>query len=393
MIVEATNGFPVQPNKMNGMHAKTEKSEAAECHVSERHYSLCEADVGESQEKRESNEDEINDIHYRDKCQTSVIRETDLPPHFRCENCDRLFEDNLLFNEHMKTHILDREYACEVCERKFSSSDDLKTHLLTHLDSQNQHEEEFFHCKDCNMTYRSITGLKFHQRIKHSTVIEKTKELSCPTCQKKFSTIGNLKKHLRIHKQDRKYTCVLCTKSFVRKEHLTRHMFIHSTKPAFKCKECQMEFRSDQTLRNHVFRDHRKELPYKCQFCGLGCLSTHNRVEHERTHTGIKPFKCDDCGKQFSRPQSLKTHKLIHSGEKPFQCKQCYMGFTQKGNLTTHMRLHTNDRPYQCMFCEKSYPQKMQLDRHEIIQVERLRFHCRLTDGLPIGKLNEVNNY
>ena len=83
MIVEATNGFPVQPNKMNGMHAKTEKSVAAECHVSERHYSLCKAEVEETQEKRGSNEDKINEIHYR---QLSVVQESDLPPHFRCKN-------------------------------------------------------------------------------------------------------------------------------------------------------------------------------------------------------------------------------------------------------------------------------------------------------------------
>ena len=100
-----------------------------------------------------------------------------------------------------------------------------------------------------------------------------------------LSDSSNLKKHiLTIHASLEDYKCELCDKSFSQVDNLKRH--IHKVHEDYKCDLCSNSFSSRQTLKRHI-----------------------NRV-----HEGSKDYKCDSCGKSFSKIYKLKTHHhTVHS--------------------------------------------------------------------------------
>ena len=359
--------------------------------------------VGASVAKNESsdgNSNDSKDLHNKSEGneETNAIFESENGDYakdlklIKCKtalNNDSLHMEHEMCKKHMRTPCVDESLQCEVCKRKFDCADVLRNHLVNHLKDDTQQNGKTSKCTECGMKFRNTRGLDKHIITKHPTT-----ELDCHICGKKLPR-GQLKIHMNAHDQVKSFKCDLCSKAFMRNEHLTRHKIqVHSEGPSnyYKCKKCTMEFRNDQSLRNHVNRDHREELPFKCRYCSLGCVTVERLKEHENTHTGIKPFKCDVCNKLFNRRQNLKRHKLIHSGRKPFQCEHCDLAFTQKGNLTTHMRLHTNDRPYECMFCDKSFPQKLQMTSHEKIHTGERPFECSICLLRCITK-QDLNNH
>ena len=72
-----------------------------------------------------------------------------------------------------------------------------------------------------------------------------------------------------------------------------------------------------------------------------------------REHTRERPHKCGYCGKTFSWKHNLGVHMKIHNGAKPYLCDYCDKAFLQNSNFKLHLRKHTWERPHKCSYCEK----------------------------------------
>ncbi|GAB1603198.1 zinc finger 236-like [Argonauta hians] len=149
---------------------------------------------------------------------------------------------------------------------------------------------------------------------------------ACTVCQRVFTNLTTLKKHLKTHTGERPFECEVCHKCFQEPSHLTRHKRIHSGEKPFKCKVCEKAFSQSYTLTRHM-----------------------------RTHSGERPFKCEVCSKAFSQSYTLTVHRRTHSTDRPYECEICHSKFFEASHLTRHFRTHIGEQHFTCELCHKHF--------------------------------------
>uniref|UniRef100_A0A2A4J0L0 C2H2-type domain-containing protein n=1 Tax=Heliothis virescens TaxID=7102 RepID=A0A2A4J0L0_HELVI len=97
---------------------------------------------------------------------------------------------------------------------------------------------------------------------------------------------------------------------------LRAHQRLHSG-DTFNCNAdgCTKFFTTLSDLKKHI-RTHTQERPYKCRTegCGKSFTASHHLKAHGRTHSGARPHACAEpgCGRLFSTATSLKAHAMKH---------------------------------------------------------------------------------
>ena len=78
--------------------------------------------------------------------------------------------------------------------------------------------------------------------------------------------------------------CAHCGKKFTHQFRLNSHVRkMHDTKERFNCKFCSQTFREKHTLKSHYICVHLKALPYKCRFCDYVASQKQRVYDHCRT--------------------------------------------------------------------------------------------------------------
>lgn len=136
---------------------------------------------------------------------------------------------------------------------------------------------------------------------------------------------------------------------------------------------CKRSYTSMGNLKTHL-KAHQGKFDYKCDHgtCDKAFLSSYSLKVHRRIHTGEKPYSCESggCDKSFTTLYRLNAHKRLHTGQ-TFGCEfdACTKQFTTKSDLKKHTRTHSGEKPYQCTTdgCGKAFRAPHHLRNHSTL--------------------------
>ncbi|KAM9814644.1 zinc finger protein 423 isoform 1-T1 [Syngnathus typhle] len=208
------------------------------------------------------------------------------------------------------------DYPCNQCDMRFASFEGFQAHLKSHLEMLLRRQS----CPQCNKEdFESQEALLQHLTVHYMTT---STQYMCESCDKQFSSVDDLQKHLLDMHTFVLYHCTLCQEVFDSKVSIQVHLAVkHSNeKKLFRCTACAWDFRKETELQIHVKHNHvgqRPGLPG-----GLGA--------------GLKPRKCIFCGETFGTEVELQCHITTHS--KKFTCRFCGKSFHAIALLERHLR-------------------------------------------------------
>ncbi|KAJ3597569.1 hypothetical protein NHX12_001092 [Muraenolepis orangiensis] len=206
---------------------------------------------------------------------------------FTCEFCNKIFKFRHSLVAHLRTHTQEKPFQCPHC----SYASAIKANLNVHL---RKHTGEKFSCPHCPFVCLSPGHLKVHVERVHLKVKQ-----HCDFCQKKYSDVKNLLRHLeqrhnikdpavqqsyqqlrlktRQGQRQLLYHCPTCNRRFKNQLQRERHLLVHGPLRPFGCLLCDYAATKMAALRAHV----RKHLfLYVCSRCGKMCVSSQRLRAH-----------------------------------------------------------------------------------------------------------------
>ncbi|CAD6217114.1 GSCOCG00004676001-RA-CDS [Cotesia congregata] len=304
-----------------------------------------------------------------------------------------------------KNEIPQRMYKCKQCLEQFSKLADFRNHACCNGSNQ---------CDHCDQAFATVKALQLHMKVHGACLSPTKKNFVCRTCGTQFASHKSLRLHSRMHapvkarpvdapegKPSTRFTCQECGKT-LSESYRAAHMSLHAG-DTVTCAVCNRKFDSADSLAMHAAvhpelgvqvpanqsevseqqsplgeaateDDLDQTKPYKCQHCGRRFTRPHEKVKHERIHTGEKPHVCEVCGKKFRVSYCLTLHMRTHTGVRPYECQHCHKRFKASSVYNHHLLTHGEERAYTCPHCPKNFKTRVQLAGHKNSHTKP--FHC-----------------
>lgn len=169
-----------------------------------------------------------------------------------CSKCGKAFHNEHKLKEHCNSHSAKaRIYPCPICKRKFTSAVLLMRHEIIHseLITPIKHETRN-RCIICNAVFEEKPTLEDHIR-EHKIQVEK-EAVGCLYCDKTFSKLNTLLRHLKSHEENKTHLCNVCNKTFAMGQELVDHLNRHKGFLPHSCHICSKSYLQASKLKNHL---------------------------------------------------------------------------------------------------------------------------------------------
>ncbi|XP_076111278.1 uncharacterized protein LOC143079680 [Mytilus galloprovincialis] len=299
------------------------------------------------------------------------------------ENDDKTDENDFFFCVKTnlnagKTIIYERQNLCCIyCNYQDMVLANLYQHMSDqHLDHMNTKEELKLENTNDNIKlmkfseYKRIC-LKYHmgssRKNRNTEMQDQAGEFPCSKCDKIFTRLRYLKKHITLHKPEKPFLCDFCGKSFKTQTYLTIHHRSHSKK-SYECEQC--DFSSSNTALIHIHRQQHNN----------GCVL------------------CDICGNAYSDKSTLTKHKRVHDPNRPYQCNYpgCTWRFLTEVMCRAHQRNHDTEGKFKCSHCGYVFRHKHHVKRHEAqvhgIKNQPIKIDDKTDSGLEPSSMNNIQS-
>ena len=220
-----------------------------------------EAPVQESRRKRAAPVQESRKLPRRKKTklpaassslqsQVSQVVPAHPPKKYKCLQCQYSTNYMADLNNHRNTHSGDWVY-CPVCNKGYKSQKSMKVHFKTHTGQT----RGLCGIGGCTFGHNDFGVIQAHQYEIHGPQYGKCN--ICPVCNRKFSNIRTLDRHLRNVHEDKTLKCPVCGKNYKSRPNMERHISVeHKGADKIVCHLCGNYFTSVDSLANHLFKAH-----------------------------------------------------------------------------------------------------------------------------------------
>lgn len=346
---------------------------------------------------------------------------------FQCKFCGYHSNSKQMFRHHVKTvHFsqFGQNFLCWICFTPFGTKSEFYTHKLQHKKVE---KIKIYSCNICNNSFNSISAIAKHKRIVHGdesvsaeSESEVTKTLNstdnsrfntqCKICKKVYSTVGNLNRHVLLHKKKLTpissvgsvHRCTDCFKVYSSATGLNFHKKFCKKKskslntsnykitvPSYhasltkngrvKCNKCDRMFASSAILYKHKFLKRCPLFPIERYGKNISCVNCNRlfpssiSLRRHCKNCSSDGRNCKLCGEVFSSVFVLSEHTSICSGTQ-LKCTVCGNLLPSVEELREHkktcsLQVTPNGRTaniLHCTHCSKEFKYSKCFKEHEI---------------------------
>lgn len=193
---------------------------------------------------------------------------------FRCNCCDKIYACRGLRQQHIHKYS-DESKSCKQCPAYYEKESELNAHKKVH------NLANTLECPHCAEIFASVNKFKRH-------LTSSQRELGISSA-KRSRKINQAKPKIEDDEEDEE---VDIDDERMAEEDIEIEEGGSKKRQKFVCKLCQKEYSYLHYLKKHMKRHSENTLNHSCDVCGREFKLRQNLTAHIRTHTGEKPFKC-----------------------------------------------------------------------------------------------------
>ncbi|KAM6472568.1 uncharacterized protein PHA67_005715 isoform 2-T2 [Liasis olivaceus] len=332
-----------------------------------------------------------------------------------CSVCGKIFGRRSSLNRHFKIHSGDKPFRCSICGKCFL----VKTSLVLHKESMHKKRshsrKKFWECHECGQNFALKAFLMEHKKVHASE-----KAYPCPVCEKSFTEVRSLIKHLTAtHSGEHVFTCPVCGKGFMKEKDLTRHQGKnHGNSNCFLSLDSEKSREEKSSPIKHKRLNHEMPVPetmsctayegndlvghaYTCYYCGKSFKQERSFINHQSacmreqqnnegrsvlkedglltknqiTHVEMKDNTCFDCGKPVCKNSPLASQPKTDEEKNLHVCPECGKSFRDSQCFANHLRSHKKAPSQNVSDWEGLEEKTRPVDQQETQQKES-RYQC-----------------